>query len=320
MAVCPRGGVPHDVERAIHTQSIGVLARRVVRQPGFEGRILACLREAVYFRGSGAQLMWLALPNHLPHRRAILARFDPSAAAVGSSVRTSDGCLVLDGLPAIPISEAPCWSPPPLDRRRLLAWDALCDRLQAHVAQVIESPDRRGFGHFIGLPLGDLPGADSGDPDIRRWEAIFPPARDLILAGQTEGLDGVFDPALKLIGLGPGLTPAGDDFVGGLLFALQQLGRAYPGRVHRDLACRNAFLERARRATSRISYVILCDLAHGHGPEPMHALLWALLHGEEPVRAMSATQAITRIGHTSGWDMLAGVLTGMSLLVAHDGR
>jgi hypothetical protein len=188
------------------------------------------------------------------------------------------------------------------------------------VAQVAKATERRGIGRIIGLPLGDLPGMGSGDPDLVLWEAIFPPARDLILTAQTEGVDGVFDPALKLIGLGPGLTPTGDDFVGGLLFAVQQLGTAYPDRVRRDLARRNAFLERAHGETSQISFAILCDLAHGHGPEPMHALMLALLHGEEPARALSATEAITRIGHTSGWDMLAGVLIGLSLLVDQDGR
>ena len=188
------------------------------------------------------------------------------------------------------------------------------------MAQISEVPNRRGYGRLIGLPLGDLPGVESGDPDRVLWEAILPPARELILTAQAEGLNGVFDPALELIGLGPGLTPAGDDFVGGLLFAVQQLGRAYPERVRRNLVRRNAFLERARGATSQISFAILCDLAHGHGPEPMHALLLALLHGEEPVRALSAAEAITRIGHTSGWDMLAGMLIGLSLLVAQDGR
>jgi hypothetical protein len=304
----------------IQAQSIGLLARRLIMQPGFEGRILARLREAVYLRASGGLLIWLALPNHLPHRRAILAGFDPSAVAVGSAVRASGSCLVIDGLPAIDISEAACWSPPRLERRRLLAWDALRDRVQAHVSRVSEAPERRGIGRIIGLPSGDLPGMGSGDPDLVLWEAVFPPARDLILTAQTEGLNGVFDPALKLIGLGPGLTPTGDDFVGGLLFAVQQLGKAHPERVRRNLARRKAFLERAHRATSQISFAILSDLAHGHGPEPMHSLLLALLYGEEPARALSATETITRIGHTSGWDMLAGVLIGLSLLVDRDGR
>ena len=105
-------GVEHEVGLVSQAQSIGSLARRVVMQTGFEGRILARLREAVYIRGSGGLLIWLALPNHLPHRRAILAGFDPSAAAVGSAVSASGSCLVIDGLPAIDISEAACWSPP----------------------------------------------------------------------------------------------------------------------------------------------------------------------------------------------------------------
>jgi hypothetical protein len=281
---------------------------------------VACLREAVYVRATGGPLLWLALPDHPPHRRAILAEFDPSLATVGSSVRTSGGCLVLDGLPGISIFEATCWSPPAIERPRLLAWDALADRLPPLAAKVVEASDRRGFGHLIGLPLGGLPEANNDDADLRRWEAIFPPARDLLLAGRAEGPAGVLDAASRLIGLGPGLTPAGDDFVGGLLFAVEQVGRAFPSRVPRDHARRRAFLERVRTATNQISYAILCDLAHGHGPEPMHTLVSALVHGEEPAEAVAAAKAITRIGHTSGWDMLAGMMSGLALLVGHAGR
>jgi hypothetical protein len=52
----------------------------------------------------------------------------------------------------------------------------------------------------------------------------------------------------------------------------------------------------------------------------MHDLLQALLYGEEPGRALAAAEAITRIGHTSGWDMLAGVVGGLSLSVGSAGR
>ncbi len=278
------------------------------------------MREAVYFSESKGPLLWLALPTHPPHRRAILAEFDPSLATVGSSIRTSGGCLVLDGLPGLPLSDAVCWSPPPIGRRRLLDWDALADRLPTLAAKVAEASDRRGFGHLIGLPPGELPLADSNDPDLRRWEAIFPPACDLLGAGQAEGLAGVWNAAPRLIGLGAGLTPAGDDFVGGLLFAIELVGRAHPGRVDRDHGRRRAFLDHVRTGTNRISYAILCDLAHGHGPEPMHTLLQSLLDGEEPGLALSAARAITKIGHTSGWDLLAGMLSGLALLVGRGGR
>lgn len=308
------------MERRSRASSIGALAHHRLRRPSLEGRTLACLREAVYFRESNGPLLWLALPDHPPHRRAILAEFDPSLATVGSSIRTSGGCLILDGLPGIAISKATCWSPPPIGRPRLADWDALADRLQGFAAEVAQASDRRGFGHLIGRPLGDWPEVDTHDPDLRRWEAIFPPARDLLRAGQAEGLAGVWSAASGLIGLGPGLTPAGDDFMGGLLFVVELVGRAHPGRVHRDRARRRAFLEHVRTATNQVSYAILCDLAHGHGPEPMHALLQSLLDSEEPGRALSAARAITKIGHTSGWDLLAGMLSGLALLVGRGGR
>lgn len=312
--------MPPAVGRDRLAQILGGLARRTLRQPGFEGTVLASLRQAVYFCDSGGQLLWLALPSHPPHRRAILAEFDPSLAAVGSSVRMSGGCLIVDGLPGIAILDATCWSPPPIGRAHLLDWDALANRLPGFAAEVAQASDRRGFGHLIGRPPGNLPEVDSNDPDLRRWEAIFPPARDLLWAGETEGLAGVWNAAPGLIGLGPGLTPAGDDFVGGLLFAFEHVGRANPGRVDRDHARRRAFLEHVRTATNQISYTILCDLSHGHGPEPMHSLLQSLLDGEEPGRALTAARAITKIGHTSGWDLLAGMLSGLALLVGRGGR
>lgn len=308
------------MERRSRASSIGALVHHRLRRPSLEGRTLACLREAIYFRESNGPLLWLALPDHPPHRRAILAEFDPSRAAVGSSVRASGGCLLVDGLPGIAISETICWSPPTIGRTRLLDWDALADRLPVFAADVAQASDRRGFGHLIGRPLGDPPEANSDDPDLRTWEAIFPPAGDLLRAGAADGLAGVWEAASRLIGLGPGLTPAGDDFVGGLLFAIEQVARAHPGRVHRDHARRRAFLEHVRTATNQISYAILCDLAHGHGPEPMHSLLQSLLDGEEPGRALSAARAITKIGHTSGWDLLAGMLSGLALIVVRDGR
>lgn len=297
-----------------------MLAHHRTRGHALEARTLACVRGAVYFHEAGGPLLWLTPPGYPRHRRAILAETDLSPAKVGTSVSVRGGLLLIDGLPGIPIAEAICWSPRPVERSRLLAWDAVADRLPALAAEVVEAADRRGFGHLIGLPLGDSPEASNGDPDLHRWEAMFPRAGDLLRAGRAGGLAGVYSAAAGLIGLGPGLTPAGDDFLGGLLFAVEQVGRAHPGRVRRQPALRKAFLQRTRSATNAISYAILCDLAHGHGPEPMHTLLWSLLHeGEAPTIGLSAARAITHIGHTSGWDLLAGALCGLSLLVGQAG-
>ena len=104
-----------------------------------------------------------------------------------------------------------------------------------------------------------------------------------------------------LIGLGPGLTPAGDDFVGGAMIALRAFGRD-------PLADRVAAwaLPLAESRTGRISRAHLRCAALGEGHEALHRLLSALNDGESAVAR--ALDALARVGHTSGLDAAAGAL------------
>lgn len=113
--------------------------------------------------------------------------------------------------------------------------------------------------------------------------------------------------AASLIGLGPGLTPAGDDLVGGALVALRIAGRhACAARVA-DWA-----LRLATRRTSRISRAHLACAAQGEGGAALHALLAALLAGRGSMSR--EIDAIDAIGHTSGWDAAAGAALVLDLL------
>jgi hypothetical protein len=116
-----------------------------------------------------------------------------------------------------------------------------------------------------------------------------------------------------LVGLGPGLTPSGDDFLGGLLFAAHHLRAAYPSAFEQAGDLLRDFLQEARLLTNRISHTILADLAHGHGPAPLHDLIDLLWQANPEPSWRDSAQHLIHIGHTSGWDMLAGMLTGMLL-------
>ncbi len=45
---------------------------------------------------------------------------------------------------------------------------------------------------------------------------------------------------------------------------------------------------------------------------PLHGLAHALGSGDDLARAIGAARRLTRIGHSSGWDMLAGFVAGAS--------
>ena len=104
----------------------------------------------------------------------------------------------------------------------------------------------------------------------------------------------------SLIGLGPGLTPSGDDLLGGCLIALRRCCR--PGDAE---ALSDALLPAAQRATGRISLAHLESAAAGYGAAALHDALDTVLAGDDPRASLAA---LARIGHSSGWDALVGVV------------
>lgn len=109
-----------------------------------------------------------------------------------------------------------------------------------------------------------------------------------------------------LIGLGPGLTPSGDDFLGGALVALHAFGR-------RDVAhaLGEWLLPACASATHPVSLAHLGAAAAGEGGEALHACLCTIADGEA---AHEALDAVASVGHTSGWDALAGAVTVASAI------
>lgn len=104
-----------------------------------------------------------------------------------------------------------------------------------------------------------------------------------------------------LIGLGPGLTPSGDDLIGGAMLALNGLGEVETAErlfasVKTDLSFR----------TNAISAAHLMAAVEGMGNESLHGVLNAVVSGTRSgYRCL--LDGIGRIGHTSGWDSLAGI-------------
>jgi hypothetical protein len=113
-------------------------------------------------------------------------------------------------------------------------------------------------------------------------------ALDEWLAGNA--LDARAEP---LIGLGPGLTPSGDDYFGGVMVALHLRGRAsHAASLWRWLEPRLA------PRSNAISAAHLAAAAAGEAHEALHRVLDGSLD----------LDAIDAIGHCSGWDALAGAV------------
>ena len=98
-----------------------------------------------------------------------------------------------------------------------------------------------------------------------------------------------------LAGLGPGLTPAGDDALAGILLVA--------GAGDRAAACHAA----GRARTNDIARAFLAWAARGQSIEPVHRLLAAT----DAQTAEEALAALLRFGHSSGADLALGLRLGL---------
>jgi len=116
--------------------------------------------------------------------------------------------------------------------------------------------------------------------------------------------------AARLVGWGEGLTPAGDDFLLGLVAGLDALGGDCERRhaFHRMLtAALNALTPR----TTAIAAHYLRLAAAGHYTEPLVRLRHALLCEEDLGAVDAALCAALAVGATSGADTVSGLLAGL---------
>jgi hypothetical protein len=180
----------------------------------------------------------------------------------------------------VSIENSEWWEPVPPSGAARPNLDALRACLDGHVP-------REGLGCTI---LGvHNPLAVHAQPAL---EAI-----DRWLAGNALGNE-----AVQLIGLGPGLTPSGDDYFGGVLVALRWLGRgAQADSLWRWLEPRLA------GQTSAISAAHLAAAASGEVHEALHELLENLAAWQPPDLHPGLSK-LDAVGHSSGWDALAGIV------------
>ncbi len=149
-----------------------------------------------------------------------------------------------------------------------------------------------------------------GAPLAFPLDAAAGPARALAAACAANAPEQAAGAAQALLGLGPGLTPSGDDYVGGAFFARALLARAGACDVERWRRAAETIRAAAPRLTHPISVALLGDLLDGDGWAPLHDLARALATDAPVETARDAARRLTRLGHSSGWDLLAGFVAG----------
>ena len=144
--------------------------------------------------------------------------------------------------------------------------------------------------------MGRLLAAARRQPAVR-----VPPS--LVDAWNERHIAGVIGEAERLVGLGPGLTPSGDDILAGMLGAFRVLSPdgSFADRVGKALTAM------APGRTTTLSLTLLRMAAAGQLSPEAARVLRALPSGEA---LQPAVAALLRLGHTSGADLAAGLLAG----------
>lgn len=286
--VFPAGG---SIPRNGRVAEIGVLAHEVLQQ-ATDGRIVAAFERSFY---ASFDVRWICFgspdigsgPLHV-----LCDNWPAGTFAVEQTVTVSANVLRVDGAPLADLADASVWVPKPAPAwtpAQLLAglqvadrfWDAIpADEGLAVLGRTLVREARSP------LLAAALPGVHA----LERIAAGDAPADRTALA--------------EVIGLGPGLTPSGDDVLIGALLALSALGRD----DLRDVlwaACSGA-LDR----TGDISRVHLEAAARGYGAAVLHDAIHAVISGATG-QIESALAAVSAIGHTSGRDGMAGALIAL---------
>jgi hypothetical protein len=124
----------------------------------------------------------------------------------------------------------------------------------------------------------------------------------------------MLDAARHVIGLGPGLTPSGDDFLVGCLRGLWLLRGNVPRACQTIDRLRDALLPDLDARTTRVRAEFIRYALEGAFAEVLDGAALALLAPSHPQVVQSAVSHLLAQGETSGTDTMLGLLTCVEAL------
>lgn len=168
--------------------------------------------------------------------------------------------------------------------------------------------DRLNRDH--GVPGGMLGAAPQAGPMDAAIVRALHHGRALLLDALRTGDTALMrQGVLALLGLGPGLTPAGDDFLTGLTLVAALPGSAQAALVPVLREVLSAHPER----TTDLSLATLREAADARARAELLDVLGLVAHAAAPRELHTAVRAVLAIGHTSGSDILSGLAAGLRL-------
>jgi hypothetical protein len=292
---------------AISARSISRAVWKALRRAPLEGRVLAVFRHACLLLLPGDEVVALVLseigngPSNIvlekqhPSSRwvqsGVFSAIEPGMAAILESSRLRIGEI------DVRLGRAETWEPRP-------NWERLRQN-RGGIEKCL--PFLRAFAP-VHSPEGSLLSLVAVEPDltahrhgsVRSATTGSQGTLQRLQQGWAGDLSELQSGGARLAGLGNGLTPAGDDFLMGVML-WAWLAHPAPERFCRCL------LESCAGHTTVLSAAFLRAAAEGQCSASWHGLL-AALDGGTKHRLAEAVTRVMSFGHTSGADALAGFI------------
>jgi hypothetical protein len=284
----------------LQAASVSRPVKQRLQHRGFAGRVLSIHRVACNLVDDERNVITLLSPAVGDGPFSITINTSFNGIAVGDPARANENRLVVGEL-MVRLDGASTWEPSPdwpwlrTPRERIaanfLAFDGWAP-----------SAIWGGLAHVTGIDQY----AEGRPTFVARLARGKEAYGRLIGEGLGEGKrDALMEGARLLAGLGPGGTPAGDDFLVGVMAAIWLLG---------DKSAALAIAETAAPRTAALSAAFLRAAGRGEFIAPWHGLLGALAAGD-PAQVQEAAMVVEGFGASSGADALDGfILAGRCLL------
>lgn len=296
----------------LYSSQVGKIARRLLA-PGVRGRVLAVLSNVAYLATEQSKLFWLATERIPIHPRGLIIAGPLPKLVAGEFFFIEDKCIKIGLDLNVDFCDASTWEMSTIPAEAALEIEQIPVRVKGIFQSSFDFSEARGFGRMIPriLSLAESQQEDETETDpllSLAWLGVYKIAKACLMRDMW----GLFKEANALVGLGRGLTPSGDDFLGGMLFCLNTMRRLYPGSICLDSAQQTLFLNSAKHRTHLISFTLLKDLTNGHAVKPLYEFIQSILIAQ-PSEGIRPAARLTQIGHSTGWDLVTGALTGLLL-------
>lgn len=264
---------------------------------GEGGEIHSTYRNTMNVRFPGDQLVCLHSGRELiaPFGIAVGRRFHSPAferIVPGIRVQAADDVLRAPDVGLeVTLGGIPVWEP--RARPMSLAPEAAARHAEIPEAILLQHDNPDGLAGLVN-------GAD-GTPLLRRARASIGDLTEGFARRDTARLVAGAEP---LLGLGPGLTPSGDDFLAGFLGTAML---AWPSAAALLHDAGRQVLHLAESRTTLLSRAFLAHALRGVLAPPVDALAAAMFEDAGQPAVARAARSAASLGHTSGLDTLAGM-------------